>query len=496
MLKLIFSREYTLILLLFFIPLLKTISQQSDYSANCGLSLGYTTPQKVPFWIRSNQYGSIPLDNASLSFIGSIHKDYDDFKQKNIDWGFGIETRVNIGYKSTINLIEGYGKLRIFMFELKAGRSKEVAGLCDTTLTSGAFAVSGNALGIPKIQVSIPEFYTLPILGKLFAFKGSYAHGWIGEVPVRMLDNSTALLKTYFHQKFLYGRFGKESWKCKLYGGFNHQAFWGSEGKYYGSDYTLTPIEAYMYIITGKPYGTNVIPTSKIGNHLGSIDVGFEYNFKNVRLLAYRQNIYDIGALYYFANILDGLNGLSLTNTRNNGRNFQWKKLLFEILYTKNQAGELWSLPTPSGDENYYNNDQYIQGWSYHEIGLGNPFLTTRTYTKENLPNDPNDYFINNRVVVFHLGMQGTVQEIEYSIKASYSLNYGTFGTSVFGHTIGKQRVLPQFGIFKETKQFSACFECNKEFREGLNARIVTVFDIGELYHDSFGFIFMITKSF
>lgn len=212
--------------------------------------------------------------------------------------------------------------------------------------------------------------------------------------------------------------------------------------------------------------------------------------------MAYRQNIYDIGALYYFANILDGLNGLSLTNTRNTGRNFQWKKVLFEMLYTKNQAGELWSPPTPSGDENYYNNDQYIKGWTYHELGLGNPFLATRTYTRENLPNDPNDYFINNRVVAFHLGLQGAVQKIEYLLKASYSLNYGTFGTSVVGHTIGKQRTLPQFGIFEETKQFSACFECNKEFREGLNVGIVTAFDKGALYYDSFGFIFMITKSF
>lgn len=235
MFSLSFSRKYKLILFLFFIPVLNTISQESYYSANCGLSLSYTTPQKIPFWIRSNQYGSIPLDNASMSLWGSIHKDYNAIRQKKTDWGFGIETRVNVGQKSNLNLIEGYGKLRIFMFELKAGRSKEIAGLCDTTPTSGAFAVSGNALGIPKIQVSIPEFYTLPILGKLFAFKGNYAHGWIRDVPVRMLDNSVEYLETYFHQKSLYGRFGKERWKCKLYGGFNHQVFWGSETKYYGS---------------------------------------------------------------------------------------------------------------------------------------------------------------------------------------------------------------------------------------------------------------------
>ena len=69
---------------------------------------------------------------------------------------------------------------------------------------------------------------------------------------MNMNDNSKQLLETYLHQKSLYGRFGKPDWKWKLYGGFNHQVFWGSEKKYYGSNYTLSPLEAYLYIITGK----------------------------------------------------------------------------------------------------------------------------------------------------------------------------------------------------------------------------------------------------
>lgn len=485
-----------LILLLTCILSLRAISQQSDYSAKFEVLPSYTTPGKMPFWFRSNHYGSIPSDNVCLGLIGSVYKEYSKTSPKLLDWGFGTEARVNIGQKSGLQLIEGYGKTRIAMFEVKAGRSKEITGLCDSTLTSGAFAVSGNALGIPKVQVSIPDFYTLPILGKLFAFKGNYAHGWIGKVHVRMLDNTIQPLKTFFHQKSLYGRFGKESWKCKLYGGFSHQVFWGSESTYYGSDYTLTALQDYFYIVTGKPYGTNAIPTSKIGNHLGSIDLGFEYNFKNIRLLAYRQNIYDIGALYYFANIRDGLNGLSLTNTKKTAKNFKWSKILFEIFYTRNQAGELWSPVTPSGDENYYNNDQYIEGWSYQGIGIGNPFISSRTYTRNNLPNDPVDYYINNRVVLFHFGFMGTVERIAYSLKTSYSANYGTFGTSEVGHTLGKLRTLPQYGIFEKTMQFSACLEFKKELRKGTDIGFAAAFDKGDLYYDSFGFFFRIVKSF
>ncbi len=102
-------------------------------------------------------------------------------KQRIFDWGVSIEGRGNIGDRSNFTIIEGYAKVRISIFEIRAGRSKEIMGLCDTSLSSGALAVSGNALGIPKVQISIPEFYSLPIFGKLFAFKGNYAHGWIGK---------------------------------------------------------------------------------------------------------------------------------------------------------------------------------------------------------------------------------------------------------------------------------------------------------------------------
>jgi hypothetical protein len=449
---------------------------------------GFTSSGHVPFWLRSNQSGSIPPDNASLSLIGAIRKNYDNSKTRILDWGASVEGRVNAGNKSNFSIIEGYGKIRLSIFEIKAGRSKEIMGLCDTSLSSGAFAVSGNAPGIPKVQIAIPEFYSLPFFGKLFAFKGNYAHGWIGVIPLLNLDTTVVRIKTYLHQKSLYGRFGKPDWKWKLYGGFSHQVFWGNEKSLYGNLYTLSDFETYLYVIKGNAYGNNSIPRSKIGNHLGSIDLGFEYNFKNVRISAYRQNLYDAGALYYLANIRDGLNGLSLVNRHYSGKGFQWKKMLIEVFYTKSQGGELWSAPRPSGAEDYYNNWQYIQGWSYKGIGIGNPFICPRASTREGLPSNPGNYFINNRIVVFHFGYEGSVQEWEFILKTSYSLNYGTYNTS--------DDRPAWYGVFGEKKQLSAYFEANKELRKGLNFGFTGAFDAGELYYDSFGLLFRLSKSF
>ncbi len=457
----------------------------------------YISPDHIPFWLRSNQFGSLPLDNASLSFIGTASKEYDRKQYKIFDWGASFEGRANIGNNSNFTLIEGYGKVRLSIFEIRGGRSKEVTGLIDTTLSSGAFAIAGNALGIPMVQISIPEFSTLPILGNLFAFKGNYAHGWIGNVPVHKLDGNVSDLKTYLHQKSLYGKFGKPEWKWKLYGGFNHQAQWGSESEYYGNYYTLSNIQCYWYVITGKPYGTDNFSSSKVGNHLGSIDVGAEYNFPKVRVFAYHQFFYDIGALYYFANIRDGLNGLSLTNTQiGHGKPFKWKKILVEFFYSKNQAGEYWSPVTPSGDENYYNNDTYIEGWSYKGIGVGNPLIGTRYGIKDDLPRDPRDYFINNRVVALHLGFEGSVKDWNFILKTAYSLNYGTFGTSEEGHSLGEIHYPPLYGIFPETRQLSSYFDVNKEFKRNFKLGVSGAFDSGDLYYNSFGLLLRASKSF
>ena len=165
-------------------------AQVSNIHFNVETIGSYISPDHVPFWLRSSQFGSIPLDNASVGFIGTATRDYDKKNHKLFDWGASIEARANIGNHSNFTLIEGYAKLRFSIFEIRGGRSKEVTGLIDTTLSSGAFAVSGNALGIPKIQISVPEFYSIPIVGKLFAFKGNYAHGWIGNLPVNMLNGT------------------------------------------------------------------------------------------------------------------------------------------------------------------------------------------------------------------------------------------------------------------------------------------------------------------
>lgn len=472
------------------------LSQEKKIDINLEAQGIYTSSGTVPFWFRSNQFGSIPEDGISASIIGRIEKRYDSSSKRLFDWGFGVEDRLNAGANVKSILTEAYGKVRLSIFEFKAGRSKEFMGLTDSVLSTGAFPISGNALGIPKVQISIPEFWSIPVFGKLFAIKGNFAHGWIGTIPIKLTQSLVSENYTFLHQKSLYGRIGKPEWKWKLYGGFNHQVFWGNEKNIYGDKWTLSPWETYWYVITGKPYGTSDVARSKIGNHLGSLDFGFQYDAKNWRLLVYRQFFYDEGALFHAANLLDGLNGISIVNKAKSSSAVQWNRMLFEVLFSKNQAGETWSPVTPSGDEDYYNNYVYSEGWSYKQIGLGTPFIENRKYIRTDLPTDPQDYFINNRVIAFHYGIAGSFKEWSVLSKISYSLNYGTYGTSEPGHSLGSHHYPPAYGLFGEVDQFSGYLEISKALKNGYRFGAAAAGDIGNLYYNSAGIILKISKSF
>ena len=190
----------------------------------------------------------------------------------------------------------------------------------DTTLTSGSFTYSQNALPIPQIKLYTPNY--IPIISKgLVSLKASYSHGWFGEQEY--------LKKVMFHHKSLYGKIGRESWKINFYAGFNHQIQWGGE---LSSLERLSSIKNgkipsslidYLYSVTGislnkideqGPINIDEFTvydlTNRIGNHFGSIDIGMKARIKIGEFQLYRQSVYDDGSLFYLTNISDGLTGI------------------------------------------------------------------------------------------------------------------------------------------------------------------------------------------
>ncbi|QMW01828.1 capsule assembly Wzi family protein [Spirosoma foliorum] len=420
--------------------------------ANCTLIYGQRINQyqieigtlassgQTPFWLRANQYGTVPLLNPVLRLNANIHSEYRPIDtagyRPKLDWGYGLNIVTTAGKVNQFLIPEAYVKGRLGAFELYIGRRKEIVGLVDTLLTTGAYAWSGNALPIPKIQIGLPTYTAIPFTKGVVSIMGAFAHGWF--------ENSDRLVTgSYLHQFYVYGRIGKPSWRFRLYGGFNHEVIWAGQadptvlGPIVAVDGKLPSNIRYFPAVAfgtrGADYTNDKSITSfednRIGNHLGSLDLAADIDLNNLNLYVYRQFPYDDGSLFYGTNLEDGLNGLRVRNRqRPTGSNFFVRQITFEYMFTGSQGGDVFIIDDPKrrGRDDYFNHSQFIDGWTYFGRTIGTPFLTPQQEVNPSLP--PRYGIANNRVSVYHMGLSALVfNKVDMTARLSFSKNAGTY---------------------------------------------------------------------
>lgn len=497
-----FSRSIFLFLLGFF-PL--TAFSQTDSTSHFSdpnyLEIGglLSSVDRTPFWLQSNQFGTVPRTGSALTVRGGgarawtlgQHDSISEWRRQHTTsltsprWQaeVGAEVVANLGNTTQLLLPQAYGAIRYGNWELFAGRRKQWFGLADSTLGTGSYAWSGNALPIPRIQVGLTRFTAVPFTKGRFSVLGSYSDGWFeNSRPV------TSELK--LHQKQLYGRLGKPGGKVKLYAGFNHQVQWGGKSPYETiAGQMPRGLKNYFYMIVGKGRSgsdfTFFDSTNRVGNHLGTIDFAFELDGKNANWFFYRQNIYEDGSLARLTNIADGLNGVRVRRKATDlTSNFSVKELVFEGLYTRSQGGSVFNFDGGIfGRDNYFNHTQVRDGWSYYDRTIGTPFIPPTSDTKQSFPNYADSFTSNNRVWVLHLGLQGTLlRRFQWRSKLSYSGNYGVYD-------------LP---FASAAYQFSGllALQARTEWLGGTTLKASLAADAGGLYPNSIGVMLGLRKEF
>lgn len=451
-----------------------TATGQTRKPVGYQLELGSYLPVQgeIPFWQRANQYGIVPRTDAAsfspvVTFRGGLRVDYygapktklDSLRavRRRVDWGWGVDmvlNSANLNRDVSFLLPEAYAKVKYRGVELYAGRRREIIGLVDSTLSSGSYIWSGNALPPLKIQFGTDGWRPL---GKALAINAFWAQGWF--------EYDRFIKGSMLHQKALYLRLGKANWKVAFYGGMNHQVQWGGNnetlpGEFIRNSQLPASFHDYIDIALGNSLGNRRVDTTKyspfdagnrIGNHLGTIDLGMTIRARSFDVLLYRQSIYEDGSLFYLINIEDGLNGIKIQNKRPSRRGFRFDKVVFEFLNTYSQGGGEFteSDPNKRGRDNYFNHGQYRDGWSTHGRTIGTPFIAPAT----DLPASfPGAFFTNNnRVHVYHIGLAGSVAPgIGFTGKFSYSQNAGTYDEPIsatqFSGFLGLVSQLDWFG--------------------------------------------------
>ncbi|GEM_PF-104599 len=398
---------------------------------------------QMPFWLRSNQWGSVPLSGSAGTIRVGIWGDHNGnapdstADRPKFGWNYGLDVVANSGLDARVLIPEAYAGVRFGKFELFAGRRRQIVGLCDTLLTSGSYIGSGNALPLPKIQFGTIGY--VPIFKGVLAFNAIFNHGWFANKDAS--GRELIVRNSYLHQKTLYVRLGKPSWAFRLYGGVNHQVQWGGYAPSLptglaNNGYLPSSLRAYQYVVTAQAYPDFTIDPNlstidvdnRVGNHLGSIDVGADVNIGSFNLLMYRQSLVESGSIFYLTSIADGLNGIRLRNNRPGDGFLTVDNVLLELFYSKSQGGPEFVIDDPlrRGKVNYFNHGQYQDGWIYQSHTIGTPFLTPQTDVRPNLRTGR--AIVNNRVALWHAGLSGRVaQRVQWQMKLSYSQNFGTY---------------------------------------------------------------------
>jgi Capsule assembly protein Wzi len=464
------------------------------FVAEVEAGFGGATAVRTPFWLRANQYGTVPLTSPAGWLRGRVSGQtqiWPGTARQAVVFKYGAELVGMAAVPSYADRyrvvpVELYGQVRWRHWEVYAGRRRDMFGLVDTLLSSGSFAWSGSAVPLPRVQIGTWDYVPVPFTHNWLAFNTMYAHGWFG--------NTADIRDSYLHQKALFVRIGQPDRGVRLYAGITHYVQWGGQVVRPNTGQTVNPKDnlpsdskAYWYVITGaQPPAADTAIINKndalnaIGNHLGTMDAALEWTDRRGSWLAYLQHPFEDKSGTLWLNTPDGLYGIRWQR-RGDTRRGRWQltHVTAEWLTTLDQSNgaKRRRLSYDEGD-NYFNNTVYVNGWTYRDHSLGNPFLTRKLETTLFWQKEIAGKVISgNTGQTFYLGVMGNLPN-GWPFRFRFSQSW--YDPEYNAHR-KPERVIPQT---------SASAEVTIPWRGlgGTEIRAAAAFDAGQWLRESFGF--------
>lgn len=375
----------------------------------------------APFWLQSNRNGNISASPYSGNLTAGIIKPATS-PQRWFDYDFGVQLtgraqsaiadspwstqrRPLTGY---FNLL--YAHARLYIVDITAGVLPMVYETVDEQLSTGSMVFSGNSQPLPRVTIGIDHYTPFPGCYGYFEIKGGLTHAWLAD--------NVYVSRAFLHHKFAGVRFGGRLPVNVAYE-FHHAAQWGGTSPVYGD--LGNDWQSYKNVFFARAGGTmRNDQLNAQGNHVGSQQLSLIAKGSEWRITAYWQNFLEdnFAFLGLGKNLTDGLWGISLTQTR-------WRYIegvTYELLNTTSQSGPWHDRDglCYAGNDSYYRNGVYVNGWNYWYRSMGTPFITSPLYNINGTV-----YTLNSRVRVHHIGLRGDICDFRYRALCSYARNYG-----------------------------------------------------------------------
>ena len=380
-----------------------------------GVSALASSGTYAPFWLVSNTHGDISCNPYSGNLTAGIYKEA-VHPERWWDYDFAVQLTGRVEYpaKGTGYFHQLYAHMRLYIFDVTAGIKPMIYETQDTALSMGSLIFSGNSQPLPHITIGIDRYISFPGCYGYFELKGGLTHAW-------MADN-VYMRGSYIHHKFVGLRFGGRL-PVNLSYEFHHAAQWGGISPVYGdigSDW-----KAFGNVFLARAGGTMYNDQANAqGNHVGSQQLMLTGKGQGWEISAYWQNFFEDNFAFIGLgqNLADGIWGISMKQTR-------WpfiQGVTYEFLNTTDQSGPWHDRDglCYAGNDSYYRNGVFVNGWNYFYRSMGTPFITSPIYNT-----DGTIYTLNSRVRVHHIGIRGDIYGFKYRIKASYARNYGNDNT-------------------------------------------------------------------
>lgn len=390
-----------LLLVLTLLSISNLQSQEFVFSGEVAASGIISNQEDIPFWMYTNTgtaRGNQTNFNSTLSSLVYYTKE-------NVQLRLGVSGFYRDGVADEFQRKEIYLEFQNRWLKATLGakeRDEQVMGL---SATNKNFLWSGNARSIPGLLLQANQ----PVrISQTFSLDWGIGHYQLNDdryVPdVNIHYKHLALIVTFNENSVLTAK-------------IQHFAQWGGNSPDYGDLPTgLKAFSNVFFALKAVETGTEPFNLNRVGNHLGSYFVEYEFGTGHGRFSIYHEHPFEDASGTRFDNFPDGVWGLQYTPHAEG----IIKTVLYEYLDTSDQSG----VSVASGIDGYFGNNVYRSGWSYEKHVIGIPFIV---YDRAVVQNSINSPYVSNRSRVHHLGVAGIIRGIDWKLKTSFAQYLGTF---------------------------------------------------------------------
>ncbi len=477
-------------------------AQESDslrLSAKVESLAGFSIGGAMPHWLTFNRFGFIDGGDQFDGYVrGEIKYDFirtkDWYLEAEIDGlvktdrAFFHELYLNLGWK---------------MFDLQIGKNEVNNVAFPDELSTGNLFLSQNAPTIPRVTIGIIQYTNFPWTKGYLQIRGALSQA--------RLEEDREVAKPWYMEKYIYARTRKLP--VNVHAGFAHNAIFG--GTLNGEELSAK----YWEVFFGRQSSTsnfNGDMSNAAGAHFGIMDYGLDIETKDLGIAMYYQQPWSDGSgLKDFS----GKNKDYLLGIHIKLRNQKWiQEILYENLNTLNQSGE--GLPDPyingrgyfnselraldydqfvldefgivtegltfqgmlniiereannglehGGRDSYYTNRAYPNGNTHKGYIIGNAlFLTSdRVFDLKGIDILDESFVVNNRVQAQHIAIKGNIVplDIDYTMKVTFSENYGTY-SGLYGGFLYSWTRDPNYFFADGVRTHYLMLDLNKSFKE------------------------------